>query len=138
MPAVTVGVDQREDDIATVSIIEMQHRMTVIRIHEVESERNSEVGRRSSIESDVEVGITHQFGTHRTILALIDIQSRELVIGGKRSHQALRQLVAHIVDEDAQISSLAWIEETIGIVVVQHDTGAILQQVVVDRHIEIK
>ena len=50
----------------------------------------------------------------------------------------MSQFVTGIVDENAQVGGLARIEQTVGVVVVEHSRGAILHQVVVNRHVEVE
>ena len=70
LPAIAVGIVQRKDDITSVLITESQLGMLPVEIHKVESERNDEVRRSSGIKRDIEIGITHQFGTNRAETSL--------------------------------------------------------------------
>ena len=50
----------------------------------------------------------------------------------------MRQFVSDVVDKDAEVGGLAWVEETISIIVVQHGAAPILQRVAIDGNVEVE
>ena len=95
--------------------------MFPIEVHKVECERNGKVVRSGGIERDIEIGVTHQFGANRAETSLGFIYSDKLIIRSQSTCHHLSQLIARVVDKDAQVGGLAWIEEAIAVVVVEHD-----------------
>ena len=118
LPAVAIRVDQREDDVTGIPVVEGQYGMAAKSIHKVKSERNHEVLGGSGIEGDIIVSVGHHVGTDGAVRLFCLVERDEFIIRRQGSHHHLRQLITHIIDQDAKVGSLARIEEAVGVIVI--------------------
>ena len=129
---------EREDDVASVSIIEIDHGDSAVDVGEGQRKGDDEILRRSGIEGEIVISKGHHAGTDGAVRFLSLVERDELVIRRQGAYHHLSQLITCIVNQNAKVGRLARIEEAIVVVVVQHDGTAQLQIVVVDRHLETK